>query len=106
MRGRWTATAMVYSGRPDPTWTVDKATADRLLAIWERLPPAPSSPPAPPPLGYRGATLHDADNDRTWLVFQGVVTSAGTNRADPANEFARELLANAPTGVLPPWAQP
>lgn len=103
MPSRWTATALVHSGRPDPVWTVDDDTAERLLGIWARLPMSPFPPPEPPPLGYRGARIRDDASGRTWFVFGGVVASAGVNRKDVGNEFARELFASAPADSLPPW---
>src|SRR5215211_443206 len=103
MSGRWTATALVHSGRPDPVWTVDDGTAERLLKIWQHLPMSPSPPPEPPPLGYRGAWIHDGAGGRSWFAFGGVVASEGANREDVGDEFARTLLATAPANSLPPW---
>lgn len=106
MADRWTASALVHSGRPDPVWPVDDGTAERLVAIWERLPPSASLPPVPPPLGFRGVILRDGAGGREWVVFRGVVASAGTGRVDVDGEFARVLLTSAPAGLLPPWAGP
>ena len=105
MQSSWTGTALVHSGRPDPVWTIDVGTVERLVGIWERLPMSPSPPPEPPPLGFRGARMHDGTSGRTWFAYAGVVASGRTNRTDVANEFARELLASAPAESLPPWLQ-
>jgi hypothetical protein len=103
MSDRWTATALVHSGRPDPEWTVDDNTAERLLRIWEHLPMSSSPPPEAPPLGYRGASFHDGASGRSWFVLGGVVASEGVSREDVGDEFARTLLATAPADSLPPW---
>lgn len=105
----WTAQALVFSGRPDPLWTVDGHAVAELLAAWPSLTERPA-PAAPPPLGYRGVVLRAPDG-RTWSAFGGAVTArsgedAGTVhgevRDDPGRAFERRLLATAPPGVLPP----
>jgi hypothetical protein len=45
----------IFSGRPNPTWTVAGETADRLWSLLRDLEPAP--PQEPPDLGYRGFLL-------------------------------------------------
>lgn len=101
---RGTATAHLYSGRPDPTWAVPARTVSRLLRIWKDLEPTALPPPCPPPLGYRGCRL-SADRDQELEAFGGFVTlvSAGSppTRRDPERNFERELLRSAPPDLLP-----
>lgn len=100
------ATALVYSGRPDPEWTVDNEKLETLEHIWNELPPSTSASPAAPPLGYRGLTLV-CSSDKCWLAYGGIVTfKHGTrspqHRRDEGRRFERALAKTAPPDVLPP----
>jgi hypothetical protein len=96
----WIAGALVFSGRPDPTWPISQDVAAELVATWESLPPtdATSSPPA---LGYRGCYVRDPDG-RMWTAYHELVTQSGERRRDDERRFERTVLSSAPTGVLPP----
>ncbi len=100
----WTATASIYSGRPDPEWAVDADVARRLASAWERL-SIVRERSDPPPLGYRGCTL-SAPDGRRWHAYGGIVVlrAGGLREAreDVDRAFEKALLATAPTGVLPP----
>jgi hypothetical protein len=103
----WQAGAMVFSGRPDPTWELADSVAAALVAVWDELVETGDPLPAGPPLGYRGCYLrHGADCE--WTAFGGVVScrrrTGHTARTDPARRFEQELLMSAPPGTLPPWA--
>lgn len=98
---------MLYSGRPDPEWTIPESLAQRALLLFNQLPPAAPAH-APPPLGYRGITLTCADG-RRWTAANKRVTSALSGqsapefqtRLDAAGAFEDLLLSSAPAGVLP-----
>jgi hypothetical protein len=47
---QWIGGALVFSGRPDPTWTVPDQTARELESHWAGLQPAMGSLPVPPGL--------------------------------------------------------
>ena len=100
---RWVATAHIFSGRPDPAWTVPNRVAERLIGAWEAL-PACNSSPSPPGLGYRGSVLRDTEG-REWFSYGGVVIlrAQGTVecREDRGRRFEKLLLASAPHGTLP-----
>jgi hypothetical protein len=98
----WRATALLFSGRPNPEWCVTDADAERLLSIWESLYAAPTSERIPA-LGYMGCALFDAT--RRWTALNGTVTfysSASTEaRHDPRRVFEHALIATAPPGAIP-----
>ena len=102
----WTASAQVFSGRPDPAWPVPRAVAEELVSLWEAMTPWSGPPPEPPQLGYRGASL--ADGRRRWVAYRGRVTltdeASGTSRRDEGRAFERRLVETAPPGLLPEWA--
>lgn len=104
----WLAQALVFSGRPDPTWVVPGSTVDKLLDLWADLPSRPDPGPDPPPLGYRGCVLRSPDG-RTWRSYGGAVTLSQDNveliREDAGHRFEQTLLATAPPGTLPPPAR-
>jgi hypothetical protein len=102
----WRAEALVFSGRPDPTWTVPMSSVEELLSVWAELPSGTGQRPGPPPLGYRGCLLRAPDG-RSWESFAGqVVLDDGRRkqaRDDPDRRFERLLLTTAPAHALPPF---
>lgn len=96
----------IFSGRPDPTWTVSQSAAERLQSLWDSLEASPRAQPQPPPLGYRGCFLRHAAEGREWMAYKGVVTlktSAGDEaRSDESRKFESLLLKSAPEGLIPP----
>lgn len=100
----WLAQALVFSGRPDPEWTVPASAAGQLLRLWAELPQG-TEEPAPPPLGYRGCLLRAPDG-RTWRTSGRSVTLDDGHhtqvRDDPDRRFEHLLVATAPPGTLPP----
>jgi hypothetical protein len=70
---------LVYSGRPDPEWTLDDAELEAVAERVQRsLQGAPAEPPPPWLLGYRGFLVHvepPAPNLPSWFeVFRGTLT--------------------------------
>lgn len=98
------AEALVFSGRPNPTWTVAEGVVKKLEEIWRSLAPALPEMPPPPPLGYRGCLLR-CGPDLEWLAYKGtVMRKTGTKREyrqDADREFEKLLLGSAPPGSLP-----
>jgi hypothetical protein len=99
------AIALVFSGRPDPTWAVGDADAERLQALWAEMQPAQAPEPAHLRLGYRGVELR-CEPDAVYFAYGGLLKSeiAGAVewRLDTGRTFERSLLSTAPYGVLPP----
>jgi hypothetical protein len=100
----WLAQALVFSGRPDPEWTVPATVAGQLLRLWAELPQGAEGP-VPPRLGYRGCLLRAPDG-RTWRASGNTVTLGEGHdaqvRDDPGRRFEHLLIATAPPGTLPP----
>ena len=101
----WIATALVFSGRRNPSWQPDEESILRLRKIWEELKPH-AGEFRQPSLGYRGCTL-TAPGGGQWLVYGKVVTFTQGKlieaRADPYRRFEKNLLSSSPAGSLPPW---
>ena len=83
----------VYSGQPDPVWSLtgeEAAGLERLLAM---LPDGTDTPPVGG-LGYHGFTIERPRS--TLIAYQGVVASPGegprTVKADPTRSVERYLL--------------
>jgi len=108
----WTAGVLLYSGRPDPSWTLDDETVRRLLTLWDCL-PALDGPPLAlrTALGYRGCFVHERAGGR-WTAYDGVVQRQACSggplvaRRDPSREVERRVIASAPPGVLPAGSIP
>lgn len=100
----WVAGAFVYSGRPDPTWSISKRLVKELQELWESLPASEEKWEPPGGLGYRGSFVRGPGH-REWVAFNGLVsltTPAGVEvRSDPARKFEKTLLLSAPKGLLP-----
>ena len=93
---RWIAGAKMFSGRPDPIWTISQETAGKLLRLWDRLMPHRGAIPTPPGLGYRGCFLQERQLDRRWETYEGVVSLGAETRSDPHRSFESALLNTAP----------
>jgi len=108
----WTAGALVFSGRPDPAWTLDADAVDGVRAALDALPPPEPVPAArgvSRRLGYRGSFVAAPDG-RRWTAFAGFVHEdpaprGGARRVvrrDDGRVLERAILATAPPGALPP----
>ena len=100
-----TASASLYSGRPDPEWPVHDARVKALERMWDALAPSATGPRQAPPLGYRGSALR-CSSGHVWFAFDGVATHRQGNgpsehRIDGGRRFEQALLDTAPTGALP-----
>jgi hypothetical protein len=103
---KYLAGVSIFSGRPDPTWTVSQSVAERLMALWDSLEATAGKQQQPPPLGYRGCFLKDTAGEREWIAYKGVVTlktPAGDEaRSDDKRKFESLLLKSAPNELIPP----
>ena len=102
---KYTAGVSVFSGRPDPTWSVSEEVGSKLQKLFDDLDRQEGPAVSAPPLGYRGAFLRD-DEGHEWFAYRGVVTLTGPQsseaRQDPDREFERALVASTPEGLIPP----
>jgi hypothetical protein len=82
----------IYSGRPDPTWTLTGAEAAAVERAIEALPETAGTPPEGG-LGYHGFTITSLG--RTLTAYLGVVSTGGgpgVVRTDPGRTVERLLL--------------
>lgn len=82
--GDATVTLLVFSGRPDPEWTLDAERARELAELVARVVEGETTEPAPPVLGYRGFLVDFADAVRAPAhvqVGRGVVTELAGPRS-------------------------
>ncbi len=92
----------LYSGRPDPTWTLSASEAAAVERAIEALPEAGGTPPEGG-LGYHGFTVETLG--RTVTAYFGVVSAGGAGpqvlRTDPGRTVERLLLELGRTHLLP-----
>ena len=102
---KYIAGVSVFSGRPDPTWSISEEAGSKLRKLYDDSATYEGRPVLPPPLGYRGAFLRD-DAGQQWSAYRGVVTLTSSDsseaRTDSNREFERELVASAPQELIPP----
>ena len=103
------ATALVFSGRPDPAWQIDPARAAPIIERLEAAPATDAAGPAAPALGYRGVILSPEAGGVSWAIHAGWIVetrgrSVPVRRRDDGRRIERAVLATAPPGLLPaPW---
>lgn len=97
-----TVTLGLYSGRPDPAWTLTDVETARLLRLLTTLPTLPTAGASAPSggLGYHGFTIvmkTAGGPDETYTAFAGTVVGGGdvvaTHLDDPGRTVEAELLA-------------
>ena len=96
----------IFSGRPNPEWTLTAAEAGELRALAAKLPLAAAAPPRFDGLGYRGIVARDpADPGWSLVAYRDTVridVAAGSEvRADPGRSVERWLLGTAGDAVDP-----
>jgi hypothetical protein len=96
--------ALIFSGRPNPTWHVRKVIVQQLKEIWSLLEHFQGEPAIAPPLGYRGCFLK-CKPDLEWIAYGGIValktSDTHESRRDNDRRFEKLLLTSAPEGILP-----
>ena len=101
----YTAGVSVFSGRPDPTWSIGEDVGGKLEQLFETLESYDGPAISAPPLGYRGAFLRD-DSGHQWLAYREIVTLTEPNRSevrrDKGRQFERAIVDSAPQGLIPP----
>lgn len=91
-RGTATVTLDVFSGVPNPTWTLDADEAEDMLSMWVAL-ATTTTIEYPGILGYRGVLVDFSDGSQMW-VSRGVVVddASGAARADTDRALEAWLL--------------
>ena len=104
----------IFSGRPNPTWTLSAGETAELKRRLADLPPSAKAP-QPPPLGYRGFVMTrtggvegDLDLPQAVRVFAGVLEVEQDRRTEHLRDEERieewlQTLARA-RGCWPPFA--
>ena len=100
----WSAGARLYSGRVDPSWSVDASRARDAVGLFRALATSTRVHPAGGGLGYRGCWLRAPDGT-SWVVANGLAAQRSPGhdevREDSSGAFEDAILATAPDGVLP-----
>ncbi|TMQ07784.1 MAG: hypothetical protein E6J90_42405 [Deltaproteobacteria bacterium] len=103
------ATALVFSGRPDPAWSIAGPSAAAIVELLEAAPVTDAASPTAPALGYRGVILSPEAGVVSWVIHAGMIVetrgrSAPVRRRDDGRRIERAVLTTAPPGLLPaPW---
>jgi len=102
MSGRATVRANVFSGRPNPEWSISPELLGQLMGRAAELPLAKGQPKQPPGLGFSGFEVH-SDRLLFSVFFEDVlVGEAREYRRDSDLFLHQRLKESAPKGELPP----
>jgi hypothetical protein len=100
--GAANASLLIYSGIPDPEWSLTRSDLDALAAIAAGLSIVEGTPPEGG-LGYRGFRVTGPQG--TWRANGGVVqtpdSAPGTSLSDPERLVERFLLASGTDAMTP-----
>jgi hypothetical protein len=88
----------VFSGRPNPRWSLDPVVAERLAAVLHALSTEGGRPSRGgwglPGLGYRGFVVHT--DGVVWRAWRGLLIGDSELVDDPPRSVERLLVANLP----------
>jgi hypothetical protein len=87
-RGTATVTIDVFSGVPNPTWTLDEDEVEDMLSMWSDL-ATTTGIEYPGILGYRGIIVDFSDGSQMW-VSRGVVVDDASDAARADTDRALE----------------
>jgi hypothetical protein len=89
------ATALIYSGRPNPTWPVEAELGDVVKHALTAMAQAAPGGPERPGLGYSGVQLSFEDESgaaRAYTLFGGIAAGEGKRLRDADRKVERRLL--------------
>ena len=86
------ATALIFSGRPNPTWTIPEEMAATLAAAISALEQITPRPTEPPGLGYSGLVLvpTQGDSPGQWHFADGVIDPQSAPKAWVRKDVVRD----------------
>jgi hypothetical protein len=97
-----TVTLGIFSGRPDPEWTLTREQAANLATALAAL-PVGTGAPAVGGLGYRGFTIRQAGG--TLVAYRGIVAPPGDGpravKVDATRSVERYLLETSRPNLSP-----
>jgi len=98
-----TVTLDLFSGRPNPEWSLSTDDARSLVDALRHLPISTDKPPTPPGLGYRGLVVRISGDqgDAEYRLFAGMAVSANRRLIDDGRALERGLLQSATTEIDP-----
>ena len=99
----WLGGILIFSGKPNPTWPVDKKTGEKLEQVWNSLRQLPKKPQTKSVLGYNGCFLKK-DENHIWIVNEKIVTLETKygieTRLDNDEKFEKLLRDSTPNGFF------
>ncbi len=96
------ATALIYSGRANPSWPIAPEPAAEIAAALDRMPELVGRSEDMGGLGYSGVTVAITDRSgcqRHWSLFQGVATSADRSFADADRRIEDMVVRTVPSAT-------
>lgn len=92
-------TLLIFSGQPNPEWTIDNESTQRsILDLIQHLPVRQPAPEIPSKLGYQGCRFKI--DGVQWSIQQGIVRQGQPGNlhffADPDRQLEKAILRTAP----------
>ncbi|MGG9961999.1 hypothetical protein [Ferruginibacter sp. SUN106] len=94
----WKCKLLLFSGRPDPEWQPGLQVIEKLLVYANEIPASADTSDFQPPLGYRGALIHNGSY--TITAYKGRLEIRNADaiiiKPDEERRFERLILETAP----------
>ena len=86
---KWHCSLLIHSGRPNPDWSLDKETADKILEYCKQAPPYENVFEIPSILGYNGVMFYSGNE--SYRAFKGRLEYSSGNKTEEKTDRGRKL---------------
>lgn len=98
----WNASALLFSGRENPVWTLNTEQQKKWMLLWKEAPLSDRVAELPSKLGYTGCKLQ-FNKYSHWQLYNGCVSffdhETVFSKKDEGGQMERFLLSTAPEEV-------
>ncbi len=100
-KDEWKAILLIFSGRPDPQWALNKNEIENFMRLWNAAGGSDRHVHIPSLDGYKGIRL--IHNNTEWVVHDSVITcfesGKSISRKDDKNKIENLLISSAPADI-------
>ncbi len=97
----WKAILLIFSGRPDPQWILNKYEIEDFMRLWSAAGDSAQQVGIPSNEGYKGIRLIHKNTE--WVVHDSIITcfenGKSISRKDNENKIENLLKSSAPAEI-------